>query len=175
MIGERIHIGHATNRDAGWITAHMRSGDRQEVSCQFPSATDQELAVALASEKDAYIAYRDGEPVLLFGVSPMCEVGLSVWALGTDKAKRVIPHVTRYFVNQLMPVKMREGYRWMEARSIATHYEAHEWMKKTGAEARLRLPDYGKDHEDFILFRWTTSSYYTAAALRWRDKHASNR
>jgi hypothetical protein len=173
VIGDRIHIGHATNRDASWVTAHMRSGDRQEVSCQFPAATDLELGVALASEQDAFIAYRDGHPVMLFGVSPMCQVGLSVWALGTDQCKRVIPHVTRFFINELMPRKMKEGFKWMEARSISTHYEAHEWMRKTGAEPRLTLQDYGNGGEDFILFRWTKSSYHTAAARRWRTNNAS--
>lgn len=175
MIGDRIHINNANVRDASWITCNMREKDRQEVFCQFPTASSRDLGVALAQEEDAYIAYRDGEPVMLFGVSPMCQVGLSVWAVGTKGCERCIPKITRFFMQEIMPRKMQEGYRWMEARSLATHYDAHVWMKKTGAEPRLKLEEYGNDGEDFILFRWTTHSYYTAAAKRWRKNYVAKR
>jgi hypothetical protein len=174
MIGDKIHIGAANPRDASWITYNMRESDRVECFSQFPRTSSRELGYALGTEEGAQIAYYDGDPCMVFGVSPMCQVGLSVWAIGTNHCKRVVPAVTRCFVNEIIPAKMYEGYRWMEARSWIDHVDAHDWMKRLGAEPRLLLKDYGNDGEDFILFRWTRDAWYRSGVNKWKQRHAPN-
>lgn len=160
-----VTVAPATLRDATYIVANMRDMDRREVMCQVGvGTTDMQIAYFLLMNGEAYAVRwtdRDGRehPVVFFGVQPMNAVALSIWALGTKHAWRGIPAVTRFVIEELVPRKMREGFRIMEARSIDGHAQAHRWMESTGAH-RIGEPfEYGRDGELFHLFRWTTADY----------------
>ena len=155
-----VQIRVATMRDATWIAHHFSDEDWGEAACQLPDDVSKvQLGMAMACEKHAYVACLRTEPVFLFGFQAKSPVGLEVFGMGTPKSRRVIPVVTRWMVNVRGPAFEAEGYRWAEARSIATHDAAHGWLEATGAIRSAVLPEYGKDGEDFLLFRWLYSSY----------------
>lgn len=165
-----IQLGPATLRDATYIVANMRDTDRHEVYCQLPDGMDDwRVAYFLLMNGEAYAARwtrQDGRefPVMFFGVQPMNAVALAIWALGTKHAWRAVPAVTRFVIDDLVPRKLEQGYRIMEARSIEGHTQAHRWMESTGAHRIGKPFEYGRNGELFHLFRWTVSDYHTISA-----------
>lgn len=159
-----ITIKPACIRDASFVMANMRPLDKLEVMCQVPeTAKIHELAHWLVMGSDAFVAYVDDRPSMVFGTSPINAVCLSVWAVGTKRTRRCVPAVTRFMIGQHIPARIAEGFRSMEARSLVEHHEAHRWMTATGAV--VHGPDfaYGRDDEMFRLFRWTAAVQPIAA------------
>lgn len=160
-----ISIAPATLRDATYIIANLRPADRHEAFCQLPEGIDDtRVAYFLLMNGEAFAARwtdREGRqwPCVFFGVQPMNAVALAVWALGTKHARRAIPAVTRFMGRTLLPQKIAQGYRIMEARSIDSHHEAHQWMEATGARRVGEPFVYGRDGELFHLYRWKAEDH----------------
>ncbi len=164
-----VEIKPACLRDASYVIANMRSLDAREVLCQVPEDTPRhELAYGLIMGSDAYVAYVDGRPAMVYGTSPINMVCGSLWALGTDRCKRAIPAITRHVLYELAPALHEAGFSSLEARSIVEHREAHRWMTSTGAV--VHGPDfvYGRGGEMFRLFRWTPEAF-AKARKRYRS------
>jgi len=155
-----VEIRAATLRDATWVAYHFNDDDWTEAACQLPDSVSKiDVGAALSTERYSYVAFLRGEPVFLFGFSPRSPVGMEVFGMGTDKSKRVIPVVTRWMREIRGPAFVADGYRWFEARSIATHTLAHGWLEALGATRCATLPEFGKDGEEFFLFRLLYSAY----------------
>lgn len=149
-------IGPANLRDVSYIVANLRPLDELEVRCQLPEkTTGLEIAYFLTHGDDAWVAYDKGYPVMAFGVAPLNVAAVSVWALGTQRAWRAVPAMTRYFIGEVVPELMERGYHTMEARSIVEHESAHRWMRSTGAVVQGEPFVYGRNREKFLLFRWS--------------------
>ena len=155
-----VDIVEATARDASFVTYNMRADDWAEVSCQLMEGVGKaDVGLAVLDAEFAFVARLAGTPAFLFGFSPYMPVGLSVFGFGTKLAQRTIPAVTRFMREVQGPALAALGYRHIEARSLASHHDAHRWMEGGGAVKVAELPNYGKDGEDFFLFRWTEEVY----------------
>lgn len=151
-----IAIVPATLRDTSYVMAHMRPADEKEVLCQFPETTKRhELAYMLLHSLECWVATIDDQPVAVFGVSHMTVACVSVWAIGTKRMWRVIPRLTRFVQNNMVPRLQEVGYRTMEARSHVDHHQAHRWMASTGATQVDQPYIFGRGGEKFVTFRWT--------------------
>jgi hypothetical protein len=154
-----IEIRPACLRDLSYIMAYLRERDAEEVYCQLPEGTTGiELAYGLL-QTDAYVALVNGQPVAGFGTAPLSEVARSVWALGTDKMRRAVPAITRFFQQNYVPKLISDGNRVMEARSTVDHVEAHRWMKASGAKVIGPPFTFGRGGKQFLLFRWTAEDF----------------
>lgn len=164
-----IDIKPAILRDASYVTAHLRQSDVDEVMCQVPEDTKRhEVAHALLTSGDSYVATYKGQPIALFGWGVLNAAAVSVWAIGTDQMARAMPAVTNYFRNVIGPELVADGYLVMEARSHTEHDAAHRWMHSTGAVAGVKPYIYGRNGEKFITFRWTAEGF--AANKGYRKK-----
>ena len=163
-----VTIRPAVLRDASYITANLRPQDHEEAFCQLPDGTHHmTLARWLIMSGEGFIAYLDDEPVTLFGTAPMTASCYSVWALGTDDMRRTVPAVTRMLMSEIIERRIAQGLRTAEARSLATHHEAHKWMRDLGAEQLGEPFPYGKADELFVMFRWTVAGYRAIREKRW--------
>lgn len=155
-----VEIRAATLRDASYVVANMRQRDADEVWCQLPDGVkSHEVTYNLLMASDAFTAFLDGVPAMFFGTSLMNAAALSAWAIGTSKAQRVVPAVTRFLVEEHLPDRVRDGFVVMEARSHIDHVEAHRWMLSTGAQIVGEPFPFGRSREKFLLFRWTEASF----------------
>ena len=93
---------------------------------------------------------------------------MPIWALGTDKAERTIPAVSRFLIEHAIPWRLDEGFTCMEARSLETHLDAHRWMEGMGGKREGEPYLYGKGGERFVTYRWTVSSYRAISQSRWQ-------
>lgn len=154
-------------RDVSYVLGNLRPGDEREVRCLIPDGTKMyEVAWnQLQASRECYVAYRKDQPAMTFGVCQGIScASLIVWALGTPQARMVIPAVSRFMVLDVLARYVDAGYVSMEARSIATHVEAHRWMRALGAVAEGKPYPYGKGGERFITFRWTKEKFPTIRA-----------
>ena len=164
-----IDIRPANLRDASWLMANLRQLDREETFCQLPDgiSTDK-LAEWFITTGDAFIAYHRDEPALLFGTTRVHVCAMSIWALGTAKAERTIPAVSRFLIEHAIPWRIEQGFTCMEARSLSTHLDAHRWMEGMGGKREGEPYLYGKGGEHFVTYRWTVSSYRAISQSRWQ-------
>jgi hypothetical protein len=85
-----------------------------------------------------------------------------VWSVGffaTDHWDKVFTSASKYikvFIDNAVKSRM---VRRVEARSLTTYTEAHEWLMWLGARKECVLPDWGTDRTEFTLFAWRLSDY----------------
>jgi hypothetical protein len=96
---------------------------------------------------------------------------MSAWAVSTTRFKRVLPEVSRCFIDELIPGRLEEGFTSMEARAWIENEPALQWLQSMGGEALGEPFLYGKGGELFQLFRWTVASYHTIGRSRWSREH----
>jgi hypothetical protein len=165
-----ITIKPACLRDLSYTAAYMRPEDEQEILCQLPDDTPlYEACYGLLQAGDAYIAYYDGVPAMAFGTHPLNVCTLNAWAFGTDKLNRVLYRATQFLIGVHLPMEVAKGFTHMEARTSVEHKGAHRWLESTGAVVKSEPFVYGKNGEEFILYRWS-SDMLQMATERYRVK-----
>lgn len=167
-------IRPANLRDMTFILANIREIDRAELFCQVePGISNAHLAYTLLLGSSAWIAYIDGQPVAAFGIGMINMVAASAWAFGTKRMSRLIPLITDFLAIEVIPDLIDAGVRIMEARSMVGHHEAHRWLLWTGATIQGEPFPFGRDGEQFLLFRWTVSGYHSIRRTKRRWHHHS--
>lgn len=155
-----IQIVPATLRDVSFVLANLRPMDDIELRCQLPDGTKMhDVAYGLLMAGDAFAALDDGQPIAVFGTNFMTPGCRGVWALGTRRARRAIPTVTRFMTGEYADELKAAGVHTLEARSHAAHEAAHRWMHSTGAVRVDPCFPYGKNGEPFYVFRWTRDAF----------------
>ncbi|RWP94179.1 hypothetical protein [Mesorhizobium sp.] len=152
-----VRIIPATLRDLSYIAANLRPGDRTEIDCQFDEWSPALLALT-ALQGFAYVAELNGNPEAGFGAAEQRGGLWIAWSWGTRRMKRCVPGITAFFHAVLGPQVAAQGAWRVEARALATNELALRWLARLGATQRCRLPGYGRNGEDFLLYDWTRSS-----------------
>lgn len=156
-----IEIKAACLRDASYVLGNLNADDSAEVLCQLPPGMKpQELAPFHLNTLKSCIAYVDGVPAMFFGIGAINAACASFWSVGTAKAWRAVPEVTKFWLSDMVPWAMEQGFRFAEARSLATNTKAHRWLLNTfKAEVVTEPLPFGTQDEPFLLFRFTVTGY----------------
>ncbi|MCF6112497.1 hypothetical protein [Mesorhizobium muleiense] len=152
-----VRIVSATLRDLSYIAANLRTEDRTEIDCQFDEWSPALLALT-ALQGFAYVAELNGNPEAGFGAAEQRGGLWIAWSWGTRRMKRCVPGITEFFHAVLGPQVAAHGAWRVEARALASNELALRWLARLGATQRCRLPGYGRNGEDFLLYDWTRSS-----------------
>ena len=164
-----IEVVPATLRDASYVLYHLNAQDEAETACQIdPKLRRDHLAYMLLMSGDNFAVRINGQPVAVFGTAPLNRAALSVWALGTDRMRKALPAISRYLLDVHLPEMTAQGYRYMEARSLSTHVAAHRWLRWLGGKVLGEAHPFGRDGENFFLFRWTSADLERIRAKRGR-------
>lgn len=164
-----VEIVPACLRDVSYVLYNLNPDDEAETACQIdPAIPRSHLAYALLMSGDNFAARIDDQPVAVFGTSPLNRCTQSVWALGTSRMRKVLPAISRYMIDEHLPRLVADGYRYMEARSIETHVAAHRWLRWLGGQQHGGAFEFGRDGENFFLFRWTIDDFERIRAARRR-------
>lgn len=138
------------------IIHNLRAQDREEAFCQKayddPARLTRELFFGAGGM--VWIAYSHNEPVAVVGALEIWPGVWSAWMLATDKFSKVGTLVTRFIRKRLIPTLNELGAHRCEARSLASHEEAHRWLESLGAVKEAELKRYGKNGQDFFVYRW---------------------
>ncbi|RWM83207.1 MAG: hypothetical protein EOR84_33950 [Mesorhizobium sp.] len=153
-----VRIIPATLRDLSYIAANLRPEDRTEIDCQFDEWSPALLALT-ALQGFAYVAELNGNPEAGFGAAEQRGGLWIAWSWGTRRMRRCVPGITAFFRAVLGPEVAARGAFRVEARALATNELALRWLGRLGATQRCRLPGYGRNGEDFLLYDWTRESW----------------
>lgn len=138
-----------------YIAQRMRDLDKEEIYATRWTDDPKDLAEdAMVIPHTSYIAVADGEPVAAFGAIPAHPSVWNVWMFATDKWPKVALITTRYIKKTLIPRLKAAGGKRAECKSHANHHVAHKWLDSLGAIKESTLEKYGKDGEDFYLYKW---------------------
>lgn len=152
-----MKIEPASTEDVRSVALRMRARDFEEFSAVAPVDTREELADLLAERyggrDEVLCGWFDGKPVSIGGTIEARPNVLTLLFFATDEFPRVALPVTRFIRNELFPRFMAAGVHRIEAVSLATHAEAHTWLRVLGLERETRaMRGYGKRGEAFIQF-----------------------
>ena len=162
-----IEIIAGTHRDISDVVNNLRVIDHQEIYCQMDNKEWDTLLV-MALELNSWVCRLNGRPVAVFSFSAINFSTVAVNLFGTDKITRAIPAITRFIFVRMIPDALSSGIRRFEARSLATHEQAHRWLEACGAVKEGLLPEFGKNGEDFYIYGLTRSILEQLKPKRWQ-------
>lgn len=142
------------------VCRNLRVLDREEIFATRFDDDAERLAVEIWQARNAlmYCAFDPyGIPFALGGAMPMWRGVWSLWMFGTDTIQHHGLQLTRHVKTAILPAVMADGFHRGEARSLATHKQAHAWIESCGGELECVQRGLGKNGEDFHLYRWGES------------------
>jgi len=144
----------ANLRDVTYVLGNLRGDDRRELEAQYRDPDLVKVGFMLAKQMRSFIAYNDAEvPVMAFGVAHLSATTVSLWSMSTPGVRKSIAKTTRFVMGPLRDDLRRQNYQWAEARSDERNDMAHKWLRRLDCKLLCPLEKYGKDGEDFLLFR----------------------
>ena len=150
-------ITQATWPDVLHVATHMRADDLAEVMATRWSDDPHDFAADCMRLPGVRLVARtdDGEPVAVGGVANWIPGVGQAWLVGTEGvglAGVEIAHACRKSIETLFETGTIHR---IQAFSAATHKRAHRWLRFIGLREESRLPMYGKNGEEFIIFAVT--------------------
>lgn len=142
--------------DLRHVAQNMRKCDQEEIfATRWSDDPESLIADAMMYPQMAWIAKNcSGEPVAAGGAIPCHPKMWSVWMFATDKWPSVSFGSTKYAKKTLFPALRASGALRAECKSHHLHHVAHKWLEMLGAKRESTLQKYGKNGEDFFVFRW---------------------
>lgn len=139
------------------VARNMRPADRVEVHATRWDDDDDQLAREVMSypTRLRWIACHKDEPVAVIGAVNLWPGSFSVFMFATDNIRHIGLDLTRFAKYSMIPMLLDMGGWRGEARSMASHTEAHRWLEALGAKRESTLRCYGKNGEDFYNYVWT--------------------
>ena len=142
--------------DVAYVCARLRDADRREIFATRRTDEPDALAVEIIRYWGpiGWVATHNDRPVALVGATETWPGVWSAWMMATDEFPMVARRVTRFVKRVMIPGLVDLGAHRCEARSIDGHTEAHRWLRVLGATEEARLRRYGRNGEDFLVFRF---------------------
>lgn len=141
-----------TKDDLEHLAAHMRKADRAEVKATIGWEPLPALKFALKhSEVCKTGLTHEGEPVMIYGVTPSPQEGLgSIWMLGTDNLTKVQTTFLRQCRREIDEIS--RGYKAVYNFTDARNTLHHKWLKWCGFTFIRRVERYGVEQLPFYEF-----------------------
>lgn len=138
------------------VVRNLRATDQAEAFATRWDDDPDALAIEVVTSwgKLGWGATHEGRPVALFGATETWPGHWSCWLLATDEWPKVALSVTKFTKRRIMPHLVERGALRCEARSIDGHTKSHRWLEAIGCVQEARLRRYGRNGEDFLVFRW---------------------
>jgi hypothetical protein len=141
-----------------WLCRNLRDADRREAfACRFDPNPDK-LAVWAYETWGAFsfmVLDNDNVPAAFIGATELWPGVSSAWMLTTDRFDSVGVALTRWVRRVMIPAIVEGGCRRLEANSIEGHDVAHRWLEHLGAVREGTKAGYGKNGEDFHIYKWS--------------------
>lgn len=142
------------------IVAGMRQIDRREG--EVIGADDPLHCRWLADRSQhAYVVFSNLEPVFTFGALELLPGVVQLWGFGTDKAKRVIPHMTKFILNEFGPALFQKhGVRRVQVFIPSWHTESLTWLtERLGMVNESTMKRYANDGSDMHVLAYTDEEF----------------
>lgn len=153
---------NVTQADIEHLVNNLRERDRREIFALRWSDNPIEFIVEasriIGPLWSAWLL--DGKCIAVHGALPLRPGVVAAFAFGTPDwhhaARGIIKHVRHW----LIPCLQAANYHRGEAFSLASNVDAHRFIEATGGEREAYLHQYGRDQEDFVLYRWKLNELF---------------
>lgn len=142
--------------DVAYVCNRLREADAREIFATRRTDDPDALAVEIIRYWGpmGWVAYNSARPVALVGATETWPGVWSAWMMATDEFPDVALGLTKFVKRRMIPGLVELGAFRCEARSIDGHTEAQRWLQVLGAVQEARLRRYGRNGEDFLVFRF---------------------
>jgi hypothetical protein len=142
--------------DVMHVVRNMRAEDAREVFANRRGEDPDALAMEIMRTWGplGFVFHHAGRPAAIVGATEMWPGVWCAWLLATDDFPHVALGLTKFVKRGMIPYLVENGAHRCEARSIDGHSQAHRWLRLLGASQEARLRRYGRNGEDFLVFRW---------------------
>jgi hypothetical protein len=151
-----ITIKPATGLALQYILDNLSEMDRIEMAATNPDGCRLgETLIPLILERSGFslVAWGD-RPITACGLVPLCPGVAVAFAFSTPEYRRAIVPVTRFIRGFGTRVAIKSGLHRIEFRALAARPDVERWVALLGAKPEATLSRFGKNGEDFILYRW---------------------
>lgn len=155
-VTRQLNIVDAPVEDIFAVMDNLREADRKEAYATVWEESPQHLTLLAKQHWGdfGWLFYYDNTPTCVVGATQLWPGMWSAWMLGTPDFPKIGTHVTKFISRDMRDMlKARNAVR-LEARSHIEHHDAHRWLELLGAEKEAVLQRYGKNGEDFVIYRW---------------------
>jgi len=151
-----IRIEAATTATLTYILEHLSRWDRLELEATAwddRQITDAMVLRILDHSSMAMVAIGE-RPITACGLVPLCPGVAVAFAFSTPEYRSAIIPVTRFIRGFGTLTAVKRGLHRIEFRALAARPDVERWVKLLGAKPEATLSCFGKNGEDFILYRW---------------------
>jgi hypothetical protein len=167
-----IHDFDPTLENLAYVVAHLRERDQREIYALRWDEDPHALLVELHRAVNPLwrVWCWNMVPVAVQGVYP-ARPGVALAAcFGTDHWDKAVPKMIRY-ARAVVPLELaKRNVHRVEAHSLAANADTHRFIELTGGEQEAVLHEFGRDKEDFLLYRWKVED----VLRRWRRREQRN-
>jgi len=136
------------------VARRMRAADREELAATRYEFHPEDIAWECMQIPDfAWLVGREADPIAVVGARPQHPGVWTCFMFATDEFPRVGLSMTKHATRVIIPSLAKSGGRRAQALSIEGHDQAHDWLRFIGATPEARLTGFGKDGQDFIVFK----------------------
>lgn len=150
-------ITQATWPDVIYVANRMRAEDFDEVMATRWDEDPYSFAAECMKAPGIRLVARtaDGVPVAIGGVAQWQPGVGQAWLVGTADVGLLGAEIAKSCRKSIAALFESGTIHRIQAFSSATHLQAHRWLKAIGLREESRLPLYGKNGEEFIIFAVT--------------------
>lgn len=136
------------------VARNMRAADRDELAATRYEFRPEDVARECMQIPDfAWLVGREDDPIAVVGARPQHPGVWTCFMFATDEFPRVGLSMTKHATRVIIPGLAKSGGRRAQALSIEGHDQAHEWLRFLGAVPEAHLEAFGKDGQNFIVFK----------------------
>jgi len=142
--------------DVLFVCRNLRDEDRREIFATRSNDDPDALAIEVMTRWGGFghvILTDAGKPAALLGATEHWPGRASAWCFGTGDFDEVAPGMTRFIKRHMIQGLHDIGIERCDAWSIEGHSTAHAWLRHLGFVEEARLRRYGRNGEDFLVFR----------------------
>lgn len=137
------------------VAKRMRAADAREIyACRWTADPLTIASTVVEQARFGFVAWTAGGPAAVVACAEHWPGFYQVAMFATDDWPDVATITSRAARRWIKPAMLAAGGRRAEARSHAAHSEAHRWLTWLGFVAESRMPEFGRNGEEFILFVW---------------------
>lgn len=137
------------------VAYNLRAADREELGATMSQFDSARIAVASMRATTGFVAcLGDGMPAAVVGASLLWPGVAQVGMFATPRWREIAARLSRHVKHEWIPGLRAAGVRRAHAYSLASHHVAHRWIRWLGGEQEALLRGWGRDGQDFLLFRW---------------------
>ena len=151
-----MRIEQATKFDVERVAVGMRNRDFVEFRALALADTREELAADLGrrygDRHDVLCVWHGERRVAVGGLIETRPNVISLLFYATDNFADVVLPLTKFIKRELFPRYIKAGVHRIEALSMVTYQEAHDWLNLLGLSLEGVMVAYGKRREAFAMF-----------------------